>query len=243
VTQERFTRDLIQAVNDWQRGGDHRQKVQRGVRLKECAAALPASLRECDVACFRQEAHQKDRTWQLLADNCLPETIAAWTTDVQVAKTLKGGVPPLGLQGVIFKLIPPRGSVVLNIAELYKNPDFLNVVERHRPNIVGFHDGIGRWGGSQSEVVLELDNPKSAEVFSYGGFSPNREVLAELWLQRKPTSEDLANFDALSAEAGAVPGPWWLSQAGTQAVLRRIEPHLERLREKKRREQSSTRRD
>jgi len=242
VTQESFTAELIQAVNDWQRGGDHHQKVQRGKRLSACAATLPAQYRECNVACFRQEAHEKDRTWQLLADNCLPETIAAWTTDLQVAKTLKGGVPPLGLQGVIFRLFPPLGSVVVNLARLYMDPDFLDAVERHKPNILGFHDGIGRWRGSQSEIVLELDSLKSAEVFSYGGFSANREALAELWLQRKPTPEDLANFDALSAEAGVVAGPWWLSQTGTQAVLKRIEPQLGRLRGRKRREQSATRR-
>jgi hypothetical protein len=241
VTQKLFNAEFIQAVNDWQRGGDHHQKVQRGMRLKACATNLPARYRECNVACFRQEAHEKDRTWQLLADNRLPETIAAWTTDLQVAKALKGGVPPPGMQGVIFRLVPPLGSVVLNLAQLYVDPDFLDAVETHRRDIVGFHDGIGRWRGSQSEVVLELGSLQPAEVYSYGGFSLNREALAEISLQRKPTPEDLAKFDALSAEAGVAPGPRWLSQIGTQVVLKRIEPHLERLRERKRREQSADR--
>jgi hypothetical protein len=199
---ELFTVELIQAVNDWQRGGGHHQKVQRGASLKRCATNLPPRYRECQLACFRQEAHEKDRTWQLLANNCLPETIAAWTTDLRLAKTLKGGVPPLGLQGVIFKLIPPQGSVVLNLITLYADPDFLAAVEAHKTNIVGFHDGIGRWRDSQSEVVLELGNVHSAEVYSYGGFSANREALAELWLGHPPTPEDVANFDALNAEAG-----------------------------------------
>jgi hypothetical protein len=195
-----FTHQLIQAINDWQRGGSHRQKVLRGTRLKACATTLLLRYRECRVACFRQEAHEKGRTWQLLANNCLPETIAAWTTDLQVAKNIKGGVPPLGLQGVIFKLIPPSGSVVLNLTTLYADPDFLAVIDTHKRDIVGFHDGIGRWAGSQSEVVLELGNLESAEVHSYGGFSANREALAELWLRRTPTPEDLANFDTLCAE-------------------------------------------
>ena len=30
---EIFTRDLVQAVSDWQRGGSHDQKVKRGERL------------------------------------------------------------------------------------------------------------------------------------------------------------------------------------------------------------------
>jgi hypothetical protein len=97
---EVFTRELIQAASDWQRGGSHRQKVRRGRHLKVVAAALPERFRSCGVACFRQEAHQNDRIWQLLADNHLPEAIASWTTDLKVAKALKGGVPPQGLQGV-----------------------------------------------------------------------------------------------------------------------------------------------
>src|SRR4051812_42794202 len=110
---ELFTRELIQAVNDWQRGGDHKQKVRRGLHLKDCAASLPAQFRICGEACLRQEAHEKDRIWQLLADRRLPETIAAWTMDLDVAKTFKGGMPPPGLQGVIFSLVPPAESVVL----------------------------------------------------------------------------------------------------------------------------------
>jgi hypothetical protein len=215
--EDLFTRELIQAVNDWQRGGDHGQKVRRGRRLKECAEQLPAQFRICGEVCFRQEAHEKDRIWQLLADRLLPETIAAWTMDLDVAKTFKGGVPPPGLQGVIFSLVPPAGSVVLNLVTLYANPAFRAAVGAHKPDLTRFADGIGRWDVSQREVLLELGNLEPATVYSYGGFSADKTVLAELQLQRKPTPEDLAAFDALSADAGVAPGPWWLSPEGTRA--------------------------
>ncbi len=74
-----FTLQLLQAINDWQRGGDHKQKVKRGAKLKQLAAGLPEKFRTCSATCYRQEAHEKDRIWQLLADSALPETIAAWT--------------------------------------------------------------------------------------------------------------------------------------------------------------------
>jgi hypothetical protein len=32
IATEIFTRDLIQAVSDWQRGGSHGEKVRRGER-------------------------------------------------------------------------------------------------------------------------------------------------------------------------------------------------------------------
>src|ERR1700688_3487016 len=110
MAADAFPPELIQAVNDWQRGGDHKQKVRRGQRLKDYAALLPSRSRACDQTCFRQEAHEKHRIWQLLADNRLPETIAAWTTDLDTGKNFKGGVPPPGLQGVIFSLVPMAGA-------------------------------------------------------------------------------------------------------------------------------------
>jgi hypothetical protein len=102
-----FTLALLQAVNNWQRGGDHDQKVRRGNALKQEAASLPEKFRTADVTCYRQEAHEKDRVFQLLADEHLPETIAEWTTDINVARSIKGCVPPAHLRGLIFSIKPP----------------------------------------------------------------------------------------------------------------------------------------
>ncbi len=235
-----FTRDLIQAVNDWQRGGSHSQKVKRGLRLKECVADFPERFRTCELPCFRQEAHEKDRVWQLLADDHLPETIAAWTTDIAVAKDIKGGVPPEGLQGVIFRIEPTESSVVANLNAFYAEPDFVSSIEKHRSEINGFHDGIGRWGNSQREVVLEQSSLDQAAIYSYGGYTSNRETLIELHYQRAATAEDLAEFDRLARQANVVaPGPWWLSQSGTEALMTRMQPHIERLKIKKRIELAS----
>jgi hypothetical protein len=98
--------------------------------------------------------------------------------------------------------------------------------------VTGFADGIGRWGASQKEVVVELNSLEPATVYSYGGFSAGRERLAALHFQRHPTPEDLNAFDALMANAGIAPGQWWLSPEGTRAVLERMEPEIKRLRER-----------
>lgn len=64
MTTEIFTRNLIQTVSDWRRGGSHDQKVKRGDHLKTAVALLPEHSWTC---AFRQEAREKDRVWQLLA--------------------------------------------------------------------------------------------------------------------------------------------------------------------------------
>src|SRR5260370_975565 len=99
---EMFTRDLIQAVSDWQRGGSPRQKAARGLKLKAEAATLPDQFRQCSSSCFRQIALPKGSVWQLADTLELPETISSWTVSLDVARTFKNGVPPPGSQGVIF---------------------------------------------------------------------------------------------------------------------------------------------
>ncbi len=224
-----FALNVVQAINDWQRGGDHKQKIRRGAELKAVCGSLPQTFRTCNVACYRQEAHEKDRVWQVLADNALPETIAAWTTDLDVAKELKGGVPPKGLQGVIFTLCPPVESIVLNLEAVYADPGFLEACDCYRDQVLGYGDGIGKYGSTQREIVLEITTLDQAKIFSYGGQSGSREHVAELFFERHPSSEDVAVFDELCARAGISVGDWWLSEPGTRAVLRRMQPHVDRL--------------
>jgi hypothetical protein len=229
-----FTRDFVQAVNDWQRGGDHKQKIRRGGQLKSLASNLPIEFRTCDTECFRQEAHEKDRIWQLLANNCLPETIAAWTIDLGVAKTFKGGVPPAGLQGVIFSVRPAQDSVILNLDTLYSNKDFQSAVKASESSISAFGNGIGRWRNSQREVILEIPHLNLATVHCYGGFSISREELAEMYFGRSASAHELDEFDKLCDRAGEAPGAGrWLSPDGTKAVLDRMEPHIARLKIRK----------
>lgn len=228
-----FTLEIVQAVSDWQRGGGHNAKVKRGAALKKACAGLPSSFRTWDGFCYRQEAHEKDRVWQLLADNCLTETIAAWTTDLGIAKTFKGGVAPEGLQGVIFKLRPPSASVVVNLSALFADSDFRDACDLYGKQIAGFDSGIGRYRDSQKEVVLEIASLDRASTYALGGYSGSREALAALLFGRPPSGEDLKVFGELCRRANVSAGAWWLTEAGTRAVLKRMEPHVARLRAQK----------
>jgi hypothetical protein len=226
-----FNLEILQTLNDWQKGGD---PTKKGIRLVEVTQTLPDRFKSCHVPCYRQEAHEKDRTWRLIADKRLPERVAAWTTDLSVAKTFKGGVPPPGLHGVIFRIDPPPGSVVLNLNELYRDPEFVDALNRLKGDITGFHDGIGRYGANQAEVILELDLLDDDLILSYGGFIGTLEQIGREMYQREPTAAELAELDSQLRKLGCVPGDqWWLNEKCTRAVLGRIEPHLDRLRKKK----------
>lgn len=74
-----FTLELLQAINDWQRGGIAKEKNERGKKLREVAAGLPENFRQTDVACYRRLKLHKSAVWTLGTDEELAETISAWT--------------------------------------------------------------------------------------------------------------------------------------------------------------------
>jgi len=207
-----FSLEFLQAVSDWQKGGD---ATKKGARIKRYTPDLPQKFLNCDAPCYRQEAHDKVRVWQLLADNCLPERIASWTLDLDVAKQFKGG-PASGLQGVIFRIVPPAGVVVLNLAQLYLDHEFLDAVERFKGQIKAWDEGGGRYEATQREVILELDSVNAAAVLHYGGFIGSLSQLAQELHGSDPTSNELDDLSRKLAERQLKPGdPWWLTEEST----------------------------
>lgn len=195
--RQMFDIELLQAINDWQRGGDARQKKRRGDRLKVAATALPSVFRQVSLCCFRQVALESHSVRKLGNNLYLAETLSSWTTSIEVAKEFKGGVPPAGLQGVIFEIIPPPGSVVVNLSVLYRNHEFRQACRRLKGQINNYPNGIGRYDGSQQEVVIDIESVPITSVYALGGYSSSREVIARQFFGHEPTPQEWEWFDDL----------------------------------------------
>ncbi|MDF1632860.1 hypothetical protein [Mycoplana sp. MJR14] len=198
-------------------------------RLKELSAEIDERFRQCNLVTYRQIALEKGSVWDLIAERNLPEMMSAWTLSPAIAKTFKGGVPPEGWQGVIVALKPPAGSIILNLDTLYRSDDFLIALDRERGFITGCADGAGRYGGTQSEVVLEIDSLNSSDIYALGGYSADRDTLIRIMFHSNPTPELIAWFDHHSKTAGVAPGPMWLEGDPLVRVMKRMQPHIERL--------------
>lgn len=217
-------------MNDWQRGGDASQKLRRGLALKECARTLPEEYRQCKLCCFRQLALDSAAVWKFGNDLHLTEALSAWTVATEVAKNFKGGVPPKGLQGVILMCVPKPENVILNLSRLYRDPEFLQAIEREKAHIQGFFDGIGRYHGSQSEVVLETDRVSVDAVYALGGHSSSRLDIARLYYCHEPRESELTEFDALLKRSNQSLGPRWIVGEAKDRVLVKTLAAIERLR-------------
>jgi len=235
-----FPLPLLQAISDWQRGGDAKQNMTRGKRLKEACASLPEKYRTCSLCCFRQIALPKGGVWGLIGEDRLSEKISSWTLDIEVAKGFKGGVPPegQGYQGVILCLQPPPTSVIINLSELYRDPAFTAALEGAKSTITGYPDGAGRYGNGQSEVVLEVPTVTQQDIYSMGGHSSPFELLvdeaAKLAYGPSATPEQREALLLKAEHVRSEAGPKWLSTEATQRVVEKMKPHAELLGEIKR---------
>lgn len=237
---EEFGLPLLQAISDWQRGGDAKQNRRRGEALKAVCGSLPKKFRISSLCCFRQIALPKGGVWDLIGEDKLSEKISSWTTSIEVAKGFKNGVPPegQGYQGVILCVHPGHDSVVVNLGELYRNRTFVVALEQNKNSILGYNNGAGRYGNDQMEVVLEIASVTQQEIYSMGGHSSPFDQLVDMAAAKHygpnatsaQRSDLLAKADHVRTEAG----PCWLSTDATQRVLARMEPHAERLSEIKR---------
>lgn len=237
-----FSISLLQAVSDWQRGGDAKQQSLRARTLKSECAALSAQYRTCQLVCHRQIALVKVGVWDLIGENRLAEKISSWTLDIEVAKKFKGGVPPQGqeFQGVIFSMHPPPYSVVVSLDKLYRDQAFVDAMKNNQDAISSYQEGAGRYGGTQSEVVLEIAEVTQEDIYSLGGYSSALEKLvsqaADLVYQRPSTLAEQQALLLKANGAGMAAGPSWLSMDATRRVLARTKPQAAMLAEIKRRQ-------
>lgn len=231
--------ELLQAVSDWQRGGDAKQKARRGKALREAAKDLPKMFRSISANCYRQIALEQKSVWNIGTKYQLSETISAWTTSLEVSKQFKGGVPPIGYQGVIFKITPEDDlDVILNLHELFQCDEFNNFVELNKDQITGFHKGAGLYGNSQNEIVIATDFLSLESLFAWGGYTSPESELAKMYFDHEATDEELEIFRDLMDQAGHKCGAYWLTtNDAVERISEKLKFHSERLSKIKRQQE------
>lgn len=235
-----FSLELLQAISDWQQGGNKKVSSARGEKLKEVCQTLPAEFRESNLMCFRKLNLFKTYVWDLIAEDALSEKISSWTLDSDTAKKFKGGVPlptEITQQAVILAVFPLNHNVIINLHEIFRNKEFQAAIKDNKSKIVGFNKGIGKYQNDQSEVVIEVEQVTQSDVYSLGGFSSNFDDLlkqAAIDIYGANYSEaQLENLIWKSEKAGIKGGARWLSEQGTKKVLAIVNQQVEPLRQLK----------
>lgn len=221
-----FPVTLLHAIDRWQKGGDHSAKVKRGQRLKQEVLSLnDATFRWCAGAVYRRLALPQRFIWTFITTGALPETISAWSLDPDVAKGIKGGVPPEWQDGkrwlgVILEHRPMPEEVVVNLEALWVDLGYQQTLEAAGPH--KYAEGIRRYENSQREVVLDLARVSLKQIWSWGGYSSSIEELTEQFLGLKPTVEQIAWIRKMIEENEIRIGARWTSHSGARNVTLRV---------------------
>lgn len=202
-----FDINLLQAISDWQLGGDATAKKIRGDRLKILVTDLPAEFKSCSASCYRRLSLSKGAVWQVGTEYALEETISSWTLNLEIAQAFKGGVPAKGYQGAIFTQQPSTHEVIINLNALFSNAEFQLAVSQRRSEIKNFDRGIGRYGNSQCEVVLSLEKLPLNSVHCWGGYVGDEESFKGML----PEGETMESFKKrLESSSFNFNEPHWL---------------------------------
>jgi len=145
--------------------------------------------------------------------------------DPDVAKGLKGGVPPEWQdgklwRGVILEHKPKSGEVVVNLDALWVDLNYQRSLADAGPE--KYTEGIHRYQNSQREVVLELARVSLKQIWSWGGYSSSIEELTELFLGVKPTPEQIGEVRKMIEENDIQIGARWTSSSGARNVTLRV---------------------
>ncbi len=92
-----FALELLHVVNDWQCGGDHSRKSNVATNSSSSRLILRIDSEPALKSAIGRRPLRRIESGSYLTVSSLPETIAAWTNDLAVARDFKNGVPPDGV--------------------------------------------------------------------------------------------------------------------------------------------------
>jgi hypothetical protein len=116
--------------------------------------------------------------------------------------------------------------VVLDFGTLFGDAAFMTAVEQFRSGIIGFGQGIGRYGNTQREVVIELASVQLSALHAWGGFTLRAERYAAFFWGPNPTPEQIREIENIVANAGQKLGQRWVSRTTNPEAVSRLEQQL-----------------
>lgn len=226
-----FNIELLQAISDWQQGGNLGQKAKRGLALKKAAECLPEKFRVINTSCYRKMALDSCAVWNIGTKYQLDETISSWTISLDVAKRFKGGIPPKGSQGVIFQIMPTDNvEIIINLHELFCCQEFKDFLDTNKNKIQGYQQGIGKYNNTQCEVVISAEYIELSTLFAWGGYTSPESDLAKLYFNHEPSEVELEYFRDLMKKSNLECGEYWLTTAdAVSRISEKLKIHAERL--------------
>jgi hypothetical protein len=215
-----FDDSLLVAIGAWQNGWreDQDRRVALGAELKRACIGLPIEFREVRTTCFRKRFIHRGEMVDLILNDEKVEGITSWTVDKAYAECFKGMIRPDAITAAIFAHDPIAEEVIVNLATLWRSPDFVRDAESFRERGHPYADALFNFRDRQGEVVLEVPL-RASEIDALVGISSPFDELCDREGIPEAGRDDL--FRKMLRSGVQIEEPRYTPPGGAQRALRR----------------------
>ncbi|WP_452233058.1 hypothetical protein [Lacinutrix sp. MEBiC02595] len=180
INKNIFTRELLIAISDWQRGWSEVQERRRLLadELVIQCEKLPKEFKQVNGSCYRKRFINSKELIPILIDDDFFEGIASWTESLDYAKGFKARIRNEEKFVTVFKHRPLPQEVVVNIVALWKDEQFKKAAEEFRIEDETASKPLFHFKDDQSEIILK-STLKGTEIEDIKGVSSSFEVLCD----------------------------------------------------------------
>lgn len=185
-----FTLELLQAINNWQKGALGIGKDTLAENVKKHSVKLPLKFKTLEGVCYRKIHLKGDNILKIGIDFKIPETYSSWTFESSIAEKFNIVIPTKksGRIGFIFEWNPtqfPNFEVIINLNEVFQSIEFQKACNDFESSIYDFHLGIGKYKNAQQEIILKISELKIEQIWAYGSYKTSTDEFVQKYLSRK----------------------------------------------------------
>lgn len=217
-----FSDDFLKALSNWQKGWGEDQDKRRELAdtlVKECES-LSKKFKKCNKFCYRKRFIVGNEIVPIIIADEFFEGIASWTMELDYAKNFKGLVKPMTKFAVIFKQIPKKTDVVVNIVELWKSKAFRQAVKELDEKSPEIAYPLLNFGDSQKEVILRT-TLKGSQIEHIVGISNSFEKICDMANIPEEKREELSIEYSKNPNGIPIELPIYTSKKGTKKAVQK----------------------
>ena len=215
-----FSEELLTSINSWQNGWKEDQAKRELLSkdlVKHCAL-LPGDFKKVAVPCYRKRFLHKGELIDIIMANEKHEGVVSWTTDEKYAERFKRLLKQDAVTGAIFKITPNPEDVIVNIASLWGDNEFVNAVTDYSQKEPENTKALLHFKATQSEVILKSPLQGSDIIALTGIASPFDELCDQAGIG-EDKRDDI--FKQLIDNGEYIDEPRYTPPGGAQAALSR----------------------
>ncbi len=112
---------------------------------------------------------------------------------------------------------------MVNLNAIYSDPGFQKACVNYEQYITNYDEGIGRFGNTEQELVLDISQLPISSIHSFGGYSKDEADLLKMFslekYERLPDRRIRREFERGLKKSKQTLGPRWVSGNGKERAV------------------------